>query len=76
MDKDRGIGMIRRLTSGLPGAVYDVRLKLNVLVVGLCAPTPTVSFLWLIQSLVGHAIFSDIMVAPSNTETTQESFGT
>ena len=28
--------MIKRLTSGLPGAVYDVRLKLNVLVVGLC----------------------------------------
>ena len=27
--------MIKRLTSGLPGAVYDVRLKPNVLVVGL-----------------------------------------
>ena len=28
--------MITRLTSGLPVAVYDVRLKLNALVVGLC----------------------------------------
>ena len=58
--------LIKGRTSGLPGAVYDVRLNLKLtfclLNNGGCAPTPLLPFrVRAVKSFVGHivTIFSD-----------------